>query len=241
MCSAICRSYSVSCSASSHRVSPIHRQLRSLGDGQSAEPHVERLGLELRAAAGGALLRRLVLAQEDPDVLLVALLLLAAQERKRAHESACRPVQDALLLRPGERAPGRVGVDPLATRELDDRPPLRLVARLAPRVDGAVAQRALRVRDDEPLVVLEHRAEPVARLARAARVVEREELRRRRREPRAVVGTLVPLREVEARRRARLRAGRPDGWRRIGDRGGEQDGRVAVPFSEGGAERVGQT
>ena len=69
---------------------------------------------------------------------------------------------------------------PSRLRELGERAALVVVARLRPRIDRAVAQRALGVGDDERFVVLEHRAEAVALLAGAARRVEREELRRRR-------------------------------------------------------------
>jgi hypothetical protein len=178
-------------------VERVDRHRRGVADRPLADAHGQRLGLEARAPARGALLRGLVLPEEDADVLLVALLFLAPQEREGADEAAPRAVQDALLLGARELRPRPVGRDPLAARELHHLAPLGLVTRLLPRVDGAGGERALGVADDERLVVLEHGAEAVARLAGAARVVEREELRRRGGEAGAVVRALEPLREVE--------------------------------------------
>jgi hypothetical protein len=61
------------------RVEPAHGELRDLGDRRAADAHLQRVRLELRAAARRALLRQLVLPQEDPDVLLVLLLLLCSR------------------------------------------------------------------------------------------------------------------------------------------------------------------
>ena len=122
---------------------------------------------------------------------------------------------------------------PSLLRELGERAPLVLVARLRPRIDRAVAQRARRVGDDERFIVLERRAEAVAPLARAARAVEREELRRRRRRARAVVRALEALGEAQPRRPAL-------GVERRRHRLGEEDDAVAVAFAERGADRVGE-
>ena len=83
------------------------------------------------------------------------------------------------------------------------------------------------------LVVLENRAEPVALRARAARIVEREELRRGRGRERAVVRALEPLGEaqpVDAR-----------SVERRDDRVGEENHRVAVALAERRRHRVGET
>jgi hypothetical protein len=106
-------------------------------------------------------------------------------------------VQQLLAVGVGQAPPGLVQRDAFALGELREHAPLALVAGLRPRVDGPVAQGALRVGHDERFVVLEYRAEAVARRAGAARVVEREELRRRRRHPRAVVRALEALGEAQ--------------------------------------------
>ena len=90
-------------------------------------------------------------------------------------------------------------------------------------MDCAILQRALGVRHDQLLIVLEHGAEAVALRAGAARAVEREELRRRRRCSRAVVGTLEALGEAK------------DGAARFL----RDDRAVAVPFTERGRHGVG--
>ena len=96
------------------------------------------------------------------------------------------------------RAQGAVGVDPVFLRGVEQEPPARLVPGLGPRVDGPVRQRQRRVRHDERLVVLQHGAEPVARGAGAAGVVEREERRRRRAGGRVALAAARVLREPEA-------------------------------------------
>ena len=68
-----------------------------------------------------------------------------------------------------------------------------VVARLRPRVDRSVPQCAIRIANDEGLVVLENCAETIAALACAARIVEREKLRRWSGRARAVVWTLESL------------------------------------------------
>ena len=77
--------------------------------------------------------------------------------------------------------------------------PRRGQAAAADRPGSAVSQRALRVRHDQRLIVFERGAEPVARGARAAWVVEREELWRRGGSAEAVVRALETFGESQGR------------------------------------------
>src|SRR5690606_5302154 len=110
------------------------------------------------AAARRARLGALVLSQEDPDVLLVALLLARPQEREHPLEAA-RAVEHGVAEVLREIAPGGVGRDAALAREGQEPGTLPVVARLLPRVDRALPQRAARVRHDQRRVVLQHRAE----------------------------------------------------------------------------------
>ena len=60
----------------------IDGKVRHLGNVETADPHVERFGLELRAVAARTFLRGLILTEENADVLLVPLLLEIVEERK---------------------------------------------------------------------------------------------------------------------------------------------------------------
>src|SRR4051812_4265567 len=182
--------------------------------------------------ASWALLRRLVLTQKDADVLLVSLLLEIAEERKYSLVAATLGMEQQLPLRRWELVPRGVHRDPLALRELGERAALVVVARLGPRIDGAVAQRAGRVGNDQRLVVLENRAEAVALRARAAGIVEREKLGSRRRRNRPVVGA------VEALGEAQLVHG--EAVERRNDVVGEQDHAVAFTLGERGSDGIAQ-
>src|SRR5262249_5318470 len=111
--------------------------------------------------------------------LLVLLRAEVGEEGEDALEGARARVEQQIALRFREVAPRDVERDAALLRELGERAALVVVARLGPRIERAFGERALGVRDDESLVVLERRAETVAGGASAARIVEREELRRR--------------------------------------------------------------
>ncbi len=177
-------------------------------------------------------MRRLILPQEDADVLLVLFLLEVLEEGEDALEPTAPRIEELRASRGRQPLPRRVERNALALRELGERAPLVVVARLGPRIDRAFAQRPARVRDDERLVVLERRAESVAALTRAARAVERKQLRRRRRGARAIVGALVAFGESKPVRRPRCE--------RCRNALGEQDDAIAVALAEGGADRIGE-
>ena len=177
MCVAISRSKSVSASASSQaraRRPGARSPRRCCGRrrGRAALPAAAACRWQDAACA-----RRLVLAEEDADVLLVLLRLEVVEEGDDPLVAARARREEQLAVRVAELAPGRVDGDPLLLRELGERAALVVVARLGPRIDRAVAQGALGVRDDERLVVLERGAEAVAGGAGAAGIVEGEELR----------------------------------------------------------------
>ncbi len=206
---------------------PVHGEFAHLGDVAPGDQHVQRLALQLGATASRADLRRLVLPQKDADVLLVALLFEVREKGEHALEAFHAGVEQGVARLGGEVAPGRIHGDLLAPGELGQRPALVVVARLGPRIDRALAQRALGVGHDQHFVILEHGAEPVAGGAGAARAVEGEELRRGAGRRGPVVGALEPFGEPQAV------------WRRAG-RLGEQDQAVALTLGERRAHRVGQ-
>ncbi|HJQ20121.1 MAG TPA: hypothetical protein VJ867_07220 [Gemmatimonadaceae bacterium] len=177
----------------------VHRQLGHLRDGAIGDAHLQCVRLQLRAPAGGADSRGLVAAQENADVLLVALLLEVLEEGKDALEAA-RARMEQLLARARRQArPRLVQRNALAAAELGERATLVVVAWHRPWIDGAVAHRPFGMRDDEAFVVLEHRTEPVAFDASAARAIEGEQLRRRRWRARAVIRTFEALGEAQHR------------------------------------------
>ncbi len=178
------------------------------------------------------LLRCLILSEENADVLLVSLLLEITQEGKDSLVAARLRMKKQLSLRGGELIPRLVHRDALATRELRQRPPFVVVPRLGPRVYRSVAQRAGRVGDHQRLVVLENRPESVALRACAARIVEREKLRRGGRRKRAVVRALEPLREAQLAHRQSV-DGRHDRIR-------EQDYAVSLALGKRGSDGVAQ-
>src|SRR6185503_18660029 len=118
-----------------------------------------------------------VLPQEDPDVLLVALLLQPFEEREDAYVTAHLAVQQLAADRGLERAPRRAGIGAQLARRFQQQLAARFVARLGPGVDRPFEQAAAGIRDHQRLVVLQHRAEPVAAAAGTPRRVEREEQR----------------------------------------------------------------
>ncbi len=154
-------------------------------DVAAADLHGQRFGSEPRAAARRAGPRHLVLPQEDPDVGLVALPLPGPEERDHALEAPALPLPlhavDHVATEPlRQLAPRRVQVHAPLLRELEQPRPVALPVPLhLPRLHRALPERPLRHRHDQRLVVLQHRAEARALLARAVRVVEREQPRRR--------------------------------------------------------------
>ena len=207
-------------------------QVRHLGDVETADPHVERFGLKLRPVAARTFLRCLILTEENADVLLVPLLLEIAQEGKNSLVAACLRMKEQLSLRGGELIPGLVHRNALATCELRQCAPLVVVPRLGPRVYRAVTQRAGGVGNHQRLVVLENRPEPVALRARAARIVEREELRRGRGRKRAVIPALEQLGKPQLAHRQSVE-GRHDRIR-------EQDHAVSLALGERGSDSIAQ-
>ena len=105
----------------------------------------------------------------------------------------------------------------------------------------AAAHRPLGVGDDQRLVVLERCAEAVAPIARAARAVEREKLRRWRGGASAVVGALEAFGEAEDFGLQIPRFTRDDGSGARDDRSGARDDNtITVALAERGAHRVSQ-
>jgi hypothetical protein len=100
-----------------------------------------------------------------------------------------------VLLRCSEVLPRTIERDSFTPSKIRQRAPLIVVARLCPWIDCTIAERAVRVADNQRLVVLENGAESVAALACAAGIVERKKLRRRRRRASAVVCAFEPLSE----------------------------------------------
>ena len=142
-----------------------------------ADPHRQRVGIEPGAAAVAAGLRQLVLPEEHPDVLLVPLLLEVLQEGEDPDVAALAAVEQLAAVGRLQLAPRLAAIGAETARELEQDPPAALVARLGPGVDRPLGEAALRVGDDQRLVVLQHRAEAVAGGAGAPRVVEGEERR----------------------------------------------------------------
>ena len=180
----------------------------------------------------------MILPQENPDVLLVALRLELLEEDHDAAEALRLGVEELVAVGELDLAPRHVHGDLVLLRELGERAPLVVVARLGPRIDRALAQRAVGVGNDERLVVLEHRAEAVTRRARAARIVEREELRRGRGRARAIVRALEALGVHEARHRRVVVALRAGAREPRGNRRGEQHHGLAVAIAERRAHRI---
>ena len=175
----------------------IDRQRGNLRDVQTADANVERIGLELGAVTARTFLRRLILAQEDSDVLPIALLLEVFEEREDSLVAARPCAQQQLPLSRSELVPRAIYRNSFTLRELCQEAPLVVVTRFCPGVDRPVTQRAIGVGNHQRLVVLEDGAESVALRARTARVVEREQLRRRRRRNRAIVRALESFGESQ--------------------------------------------
>src|SRR5260370_38942670 len=120
------------------------------------------------------------------------------EERKHPDESPARAPQKELPVAFREPLPGGVERDaPGPGRFAQDATPA-LVARLGPGVERAAGQALVGVGDDERLVILEHRAEPVAARAGATRVVEREQDRREPWRRRAALGARGMRRKAAA-------------------------------------------
>ncbi|MEX2153021.1 MAG: hypothetical protein WD825_06740, partial [Gemmatimonadaceae bacterium] len=210
----------------------IDRQLGYSRDGVASDPHLQRVGLQLRAPTGRTHARGLIPPQEHADVLLVSFLLQVLEEGENPLVAANSRAQQPVARAGRQALPRHIHRDLLAFRELRQRPALVLVPWHRPRIDRSVAKRTPGVRYDESFVVLEDGAEAVAFGAGAARAVEREELRRGRGSPRAVVRALEPfgespdlLREERGRRREELLEG---------------DDAIPVALSERGRDGIGQ-
>ena len=120
---------------------------------------------------------------------------------------------------------------------LDDGASLLLVAGRGPWIDGAVSHRPVRIGYDERLIVGQCRAKTVARRTRAARIVERKQLRCGHRGPRPVIRTLESIGKTQLgdcgaiSRRAQMRR-----WH---DRVGKQQQHIPISFAERGLDRLG--
>jgi hypothetical protein len=117
-------------------------------------------------------LRGLVLPQENSDVLLIPFLLEILEKRKNSLVAARSGIEEQVAVRGRQLLPRLVHRDPFPLRELRESTSLVLIARLRPRIDRTIAQRARRVGNHQCFVVLENRAEAVALAARTARIVE---------------------------------------------------------------------
>src|SRR6267378_1842370 len=71
--------------------------------------------------------------------------------------------------------PSHIKANAVCTGGLAEQAPASFVARLGPGIERASGERAPRIRHDQRLIVLQHRAEAVAARTRAARIVEGKE------------------------------------------------------------------
>ena len=161
-------------------------QRRHAIDRSARHLHVARFAAQTRAAAAGTREVSAISAEKHADVYLVFLALEPAEEPADpfvALTRACRrvvaPVDDEPLLVGGQLGPGDVEAHFAFSRGPFQLGQLSAVVRLAPRLDGALADRLRRIGDDEIHVELDDVAEAVAGRARAERVVEREQPRLR--------------------------------------------------------------
>src|SRR5204863_5360639 len=161
-----------------HARGAVDRQRGELGDREAGDADGERRGLEARPAADGAAGLAPVAGEEDADVELVAVGLDLLEEAVDAWEAVVALVHEPAP-RLGELLPGRVRVEPVAPRRLEERLLVPLARRVRPRLHRALGKRARAVGDDERLVVFQDVAEPLALRAGAERMVEREEERLR--------------------------------------------------------------
>ncbi len=212
------------------RVELFDRERAHLRNVLAGHAHVERRRLQPRAVTIPADARELVLPQEDADILLVLLGLEVLEERDDALVAARLRVEELAVLIGGELAPRRIKGDALLLRERGERGAAAVVARFGPRVDRAIAERALGVRHDELLVVLERGAEAVAGGAGAARIIEGEKLGRGSGGFSVTFGAF----EVGGERKT-------DTGCRLSAVACNYEGHsIAVAFGEGGAEGVGE-
>src|SRR3989475_6963858 len=110
-----------------------------LGDREAADPHGERGGLEPRAAAGRARGLAPVARQKDAHVELVTVRLDLLEEPLDAGEAPVALVDERARLG-GKRLPGRVGVELVPARGLQQRALIPLARGMRPRLDGPVGQ-----------------------------------------------------------------------------------------------------
>ena len=180
----------------------LHGERADRVDRPVADAHVARLAPQPRAAAVVARQVAAITAQEHADVHLVLLALEPAEEPLHAlvvaaafdHELplGVRQVAPRHVETQGRRLGGALELRETAS-----------IVRLGPRLDRAGVDRLGRIGHDERQIELDDVAEPVARRARAERVVEREQPRLRHFVRNAARPALEPLAEpVRGRRRA---------------------------------------
>src|ERR1043166_4293794 len=172
------------------------RERADIGERPPADAHVSRLLPQTPAAAVGAERVAAVLGEEDADVQLVLLRLQPLEEAAHAAPTLLA-LDDGALLLPRQLLKGNVERNPLLlaeTAQLRARP---VVLRLRPRLNRALGERELRVRDDEVEVEADGVAEALAGRARAEGVVEAEEARLGLRVNSSVVLALEALGEFQ--------------------------------------------
>src|SRR5207249_5644966 len=161
------------CEAADEVLRLADRQRRDAIDRAAGHLHVARFAAEPGAVAVGTREVSAISAEKHADVYLVFLALEPAEEPAdpfAALTRACRrvvaPVDDEPLLVGGQLGPGDVEAHFAFSRGPFQLGQLSAVVRLAPRLDGALADRLRRIGDDEIHVELDDVAEAVAGRAR---------------------------------------------------------------------------
>src|SRR2546421_11258792 len=173
----------------------LYRERADIGERAPADENVARLLSETPSAAVGAERVASVLREEDADVQLVLLRLKPLEEAADAVPTVLA-LDDGALLLSREFLKGHVHRNLLLTAEASKLRARPVVLRLRPRLDCALGERELWVRDDEVEVEADCVAEALTGRARAERGVEAEESRLGLRGAGSVVLGLQALAEV---------------------------------------------
>ena len=149
-----------------------------VGDGAPAHTDVERSRLEACAAAGGAHRAAAITRQQDAVLNLIHIALHKAEEVIDAPHARCT-VPEQLALRVGQVVVGAMDREVAFAGSIDEATPPFVHHLAPPASDGALINREVLVRDDEPLVYVDHHAETLAAGAGAEGVIEVEHRFRR--------------------------------------------------------------
>src|SRR2546426_890943 len=187
---------------------PGHGHRAGLSDRLALNPHRARFFAQAAAAtfrAGGV---AAIAAQEDTHVQFVLFALEPVEESLYAGEARRGiALEDHGALLRGKLAKGSVERNSVGSRValhlLHERP----VARLGPRLDGALVERFATVRNHQVEIEINRIAEALAARAGAVRAVEREQARLRLLIDQGAILALKALVEYQALRTAALAAG----------------------------------